>query len=126
MSGLKNIDATLRLHRRFHSRGLRNFRDVAVWLPPGYGLLRRRHPVIYFQDGQNIFASATAFPGHTWHAGTRATELIRAHRINAPIMVGIYHTGLNRMNEYAPTPAEYSGADGEKCRSTGDGKRYAR
>lgn len=124
--GPKNNADSLRLHRRFHSRGLRNVRDIVVWLPPGYGLMRRRHPVIYFQDGQNIFDPATAFLGKAWHAGERATELIRAHRINAPIMVGIHNTGANRMNEYAPTPAEYSGSDGEKCRSTGDAKRYAR
>jgi len=119
-------DASLRLHRRFYSRGLRNNRDVVVWLPPGYGLMRRRHPVIYFQDGQNIFDPLTAFLGHAWQAGECATGLIRAHRIAAPIMVGVYNTGFNRMNEYAPTPAEFSGWDGEKCRSTGDGKRYAR
>ena len=122
----KNINATLRLHRRFFSRGLRNNRDVVVWLPPGYGLMRRRHPVIYFQDGQNIFDPATAFLGIAWQAGDRATELIRAHQIAAPIMVGVYNTGFNRMNEYAPTPAEFTGWDGEKCRSTGDAKRYAR
>ena len=116
----------LRLHRRFISRGLRNHRDIVVWLPPGYGLARRRHPVVYFQDGQNIFDPLTAFLGHAWHAGDRATELIRAHAIVAPIMVGIYNTGFNRMNEYAPTPAEFSGWDGEKCRSTGDAKRYAK
>ena len=122
----KSSDATLRLHHRFYSRGLRNHRDVVVWLPPGYGLMRRRHPVIYFQDGQNIFDPATAFLGNAWQAGDRATELIRAHQIAAPIMVGVHNTGFNRMNEYAPTPAEFTGWDGEKCRSTGDAKRYAR
>jgi predicted alpha/beta superfamily hydrolase len=116
----------LRLHTRFYSRGLRNRRDVIVWLPPGYGATRRRHPVIYFQDGQNIFDPRTAFLGNAWHAGDRAVELIRARKITAPIMVGVYNTGFNRMNEYAPTPAEFSGWDGEKCRSRGDAKRYAR
>lgn len=118
--------ATLRLHRRFHSRVLRNCRDVVVWLPPGYGLARRRHPVVYFQDGQNIFDPLTAFLGQSWQAGERAAELIRARRITAPIMVGVYNTGFNRMNEYAPTPAEFTGWDGEKCKSKGDAKRYAR
>lgn len=116
----------LRLHRRFFSRGLRNNRDLVVWLPPGYGLARRRHPVVYFQDGQNVFDPSTAFLGRAWHAGDRATELIRAHAIVAPIMVGIYNTGFNRMNEYAPTPAAFTGWDGEACRSTGDAKRYAK
>jgi len=120
-------DSPLRLHRRFRSHGLRSLRDIVVWLPPGYGLIRgRRHPVVYFQDGQNIFDPITAFLGNAWHAGDRATDLIRAHRIAAPIMVGIYNTGFNRMNEYAPTPAEFSGWDGEKCKSTGDAKRYAK
>ena len=55
-------ESPLRLHRRFHSRGLRNNRDIVVWLPPGYGMIRgRRHPVVYFQDGQNIFDPLTAF-----------------------------------------------------------------
>ena len=116
----------LRLHRQFHSRGLRNKRDIVVWLPPGYGLSRRRHPVVYFQDGQNIFDPLMAFLGNAWHAGERATELIGAHRITAPIMVGIYNTGFNRMNEYAPTPSEFSGWDGEPCTSTGEAKRYAK
>ncbi len=116
----------LRLHRSFYSRGLRNRRDVVVWLPPGYGAGRRRHPVVYFQDGQNIFDPLTAFLGNAWHAGQRAVELIDARAIRPPIMVGVYNTGFNRMNEYAPTPAEFSGWDGEPCQSQGGAKRYAR
>ncbi len=118
---------SLRLHPRFHSRILRNCRDVVVWLPPGYAAdPRRRYPVVYFQDGQNIFDPITSFLGQCWHAGDRARALIRAGRIVAPILVGVYNTGFNRMNEYAPTPAEFTGWDGEKCRSQGDAKRYAR
>jgi predicted alpha/beta superfamily hydrolase len=30
------------------------------------------------------------------------------------------------MNEYAPTRGEFTGWDGEKCRSSGDAKRYAK
>ena len=68
----------LRLHRRFLSRGLRNNRDIVVWLPPGYGLIRgRRHPVVYFQDGQNIFDPLTAFLGNAWHAGDRSRGYLR-------------------------------------------------
>lgn len=117
----------LRLHPRFHSRILRNCRDVAVWVPPGYGTdPRRRHPVVYFQDGQNIFDPLTAFLGQAWQAGEAAEQLIRARAIPPPILVGVYNTGFNRMNEYAPSPGEYTGWDGEKCRSRGDGKKYAR
>lgn len=122
----------LRVHRRFHSHGLRNSRDVTVWLPPGYGAplragsARRRHPVVYFQDGQNIFDPATAFLGRAWHAGERARELLRAREIVAPILVGVGNTGDNRINEYTPTRGEFTGLDGEVRRSAGDAKRYAR
>lgn len=116
----------LRLHRRFPSRVLGNQRDIVVWLPPGMDGRRRRHPVIYFQDGQNIFDPLTAFLGNAWHAGRTAAEMIGAGQIDPPIMVGIYNTGFARMNEYAPTRGEFSGWDGEKCRSRGRGRAYAR
>lgn len=119
-------EGTLRLHRRFPSRVLGNQRDVVVWLPPGMDGRRRRHPVVYFQDGQNLFDPLTAFLGQAWHAGRTAAGLIRAGEIAAPIMVGIYNTGFARMNEYAPTRGAFSGWDGEACRSRGLGRRYAR
>ncbi|MDP2138018.1 MAG: alpha/beta hydrolase-fold protein [Candidatus Didemnitutus sp.] len=119
-------EAQLLVHERFLSRGLQGCRDIAVWLPPGYGVSRRRHPVIYFQDGQNIFDPLTAFLGNAWLAGHKATALIQRGAIVPPIMVGIYNTGFNRVNEYTPTRAEFDGWDGEKCTSTGDAKRYAR
>ncbi len=118
-------EGSLRLHRRFHSRGLRNRRDVVVWLPPGYGKTRQGYPVVYFQDGQNIFAPGTAFLGNAWHAGKAAAGLIRTGEIVAPIMVGIYNTGHARMHEYAPTRAEFPGGDGT-TKSRGAAKRYAR
>lgn len=118
--------AQLRKHERFHSPSLRGCRDIVVWLPPGYGDARRRHPVVYFQDGQNIFDPATAFLGHAWRAGEAAEKLIRRRALTPPILVGIYNTGFNRMNEYAPTRGEFDGWNGEKCRSTGDAKRYAK
>lgn len=118
---------SLRLHRRFRSRSLRNHRDIVVWLPPGYGKSRSRHPVIYFQDGQNIFDPRTAFLGNAWHAGTTAAALIRAGDLAAPILVGVYNTGHARMHEYAPTRAKFPGWDGGKpTKSKGLARRYAR
>jgi predicted alpha/beta superfamily hydrolase len=119
-------DGTLRLHRRFRSRVLGNMRDVVVWLPPGIDGRKRRHPVVYFQDGQNIFDPLTAFLGNAWHAGRTAAELMRAGAIVPPIMVGVYNTGFGRMDEYAPTRGEFSGWDGEKCRSRGRARAYAK
>jgi predicted alpha/beta superfamily hydrolase len=119
-------DGTLRLHRRFPSRALGNRRDLVVWLPPGMDGRKRRHPVVYFQDGQNLFDPLTAFLGQTWHAGRTAAALMRAGELAPPIMVGIYNTGFARMDEYAPTRGKFSGWDGEPCRSRGRARRYAR
>ena len=119
-------DGTLRLHRRFPSRVLGNRRDLVVWLPPGMDGRKRRHPVVYFQDGQNLFDPLTAFLGQAWHAGETAAALIRAGEIEPPIMVGIYNTGFARMDEYAPTRGKFSGWDGEPCRSRGLARRYVR
>lgn len=115
----------LRVLARFHSRIFRNSRDVTIWTPPGYGDPRRRHPVIYFQDGQNIFDAKTAFAGVAWNAGEAAEQLVRAREITPPILVGIANTGTNRINEYTPTRAEFD-LNGQKQRSAGDAKRYAR
>lgn len=121
----------LRVHPRFFSRGLRNSRDLVVWLPPGYHATtgvtaRRRHPVVYFQDGQNIFDPATAFLGNAWHAGEAAADLVRRRQIPAPILVGVANTGTSRIDEYTPTPGEYdAGPDGPR-RSRGEARRYAR
>ena len=98
-----------------------------MWLPPGYGKARTRHPVVYFQDGQNIFDPRTAFLGNAWNAGQTAAALIRADEIVAPIMVGISNTGHDRMHEYAPTRAEFPGwAGGKPSKSKGLARRYAR
>lgn len=87
---------------------------------------KRRHPVVYFQDGQNLFDPLTAFLGQAWQAGRTAAALIRTGEIVAPIMVGVYNTGFARMNEYAPTRGKFSGWDGESCRSRGMARRYVR
>ena len=115
----------LRVWQRFHSRLFRNSRDVVVWTPPGYGDPRRRHPVIYFQDGQNIFDPATSFAGECWRAGEAAAHLVAKRAIVPPILVAIGHAGVKRIDEFSPTRAEYD-YEGQKQRAAGDAKRYAR
>ena len=99
---------TLHLHDQFHSAYLSGDRDVIVWLPPGYesGTTARndRYPVFYMHDGQNLFDPDTAFQkGHHWRVGETASELVAAGRVEPLIIVGIYNTGLSRIEEYTPT-----------------------
>jgi len=41
-------------------------RDVWVCLPRDYDASAARYPVLYAQDGQNLFDEATAFGGNEW------------------------------------------------------------
>lgn len=95
-----SVTGTLRRHAAFASRHVLA-RDVTVWLPPGYGSSpRRRYPVVYFHDGQNVFDGATSFlPGQEWRADEAADTLIRSGRIPPCILVGVSNTSA-RMSEY--------------------------
>jgi predicted alpha/beta superfamily hydrolase len=96
----------LRKHERFRSRVLRNYRDIIVYLPPGYDDQPfARFPVLYLHDGQNLFDRATAFAGVDWNVHGAADHLIGIGSVQPLIIVGIYNTGKSRIHEYTPTKA---------------------
>lgn len=96
------VTGELQFHRDMKSKHLKNTRTIAVWLPPGYGNDKdHRYPVFYMHDGQNLFDAATAAFGVEWQADETADRLIRAKKIEAIIIVGIYNTP-NRTDEYTP------------------------
>ncbi|MFY9907201.1 MAG: alpha/beta hydrolase-fold protein [Terriglobales bacterium] len=79
-----------------------NTRLVRVWLPPDYdGCGAAHYPILYLNDGQNLFEAATAFAGVHWQVGETATRLISERRIPPLIIVGIDNT-KNRVQEYIP------------------------
>ncbi len=94
------------LQRNFHSNILKNDRDVIVYLPPQYSAhLHERYAVLYFHDGQNLFDGSTSFiPGQEWRLDETAQALIIAGKIEPLIIVGIYNTGKDRIDEYTPVP----------------------
>jgi predicted alpha/beta superfamily hydrolase len=98
------LAARLEKHEPVVSRFLANTRDLIVYLPPMYHTsLDRRFPVLYMQDGQNLFDPTTSFvPGKYWHMGETADGLIEAGIIEPMIIVGIYNTGEKRIEEYTP------------------------
>ena len=94
----------LRLHE-FRSRIFKNTRFLRVWLPPGYDDAensRRQYPVLYLNDGQNLFESSTAFGGVEWGVDETAERMIRERAIPPMIIAGIDHTGTDRLREYLP------------------------
>jgi predicted alpha/beta superfamily hydrolase len=100
----KSLTGNLRLHQ-FDSRAFRNRRILRVWVPPRYdapGNETRTYPVLYLNDGQNLFDRATAFAGVDWQVGETADRLIRQEVIPPLIVVGIDNTGSDRIKEYLP------------------------
>lgn len=93
--------ATLKVYRQILSPQLRNYRDILVALPPGYSGGVGRHPVIYLQDGQNLFDPATSHAGD-WGLIGVLNGLDPARDREPPILVGIPNLGRRRRYEYSP------------------------
>lgn len=86
----------------FESRFLPHARPVGVHLPPGYDLdSAARYPVLYLQDGQNLFDPATAFGGVPWHCDETADRLVLAGECRPVILVGVGNSP-DRLREYGP------------------------
>lgn len=100
---LESLTGEFRNHCAFRSRFLRDDHDIVVHLPPGYCESRGAYPVLYLQDGQNLFDSSTAFGGQEWYVDETADALIRDNRIEPLIIVGIGNAGPNRIDEYTPS-----------------------
>jgi predicted alpha/beta superfamily hydrolase len=77
-------------------------RTLIVYLPPMYEVEGdRRFPVLYMQDGQNLFDPETSFiKGNYWRMGETADALIQAGEVEPLIIAGIYNAGDRRIDEY--------------------------
>src|ERR1044071_4432803 len=77
-------------------------RQVDVWLPPTYEEATiAAFPVIYLQDGQNLFTPQTSFLGIDWGIDEAMERLSAERRARAAIVVGVWNTPL-RAQEYMP------------------------
>jgi predicted alpha/beta superfamily hydrolase len=99
-----DLKSRLRLHEQFPSTVEEENHDFVVYLPPMYDEQPdRRFPVLYMQDGQNLFDPDTCFSkGNYWRMGETADYLIGTREIEPLIIVGIYNTGEHRIDEYTP------------------------
>lgn len=106
------VTGNLIVTRWIYSPQLNNHRDILVHLPPSYNLSDKRYPVLYMQDGQNLFDRATSYSGE-WEVDETMIALERVMRMEA-IIVGIPNMGADRIHEYSPfvDPA-YGGGRGD-------------
>jgi predicted alpha/beta superfamily hydrolase len=110
----ENGGQRLYVHERFESQFLSSARNILVYVPGGYEEdTEQRYPVLYLHDGQNLFDGRTSHvPGLTWNVHNTADRLIAEGEIQPLIIVGIYNTGVHRINEYTPTrDPVYGGGD---------------
>ncbi|AWH86161.1 alpha-mannosidase [Flavobacterium album] len=90
-----------------HSPQLDVEKKIWVYLPATYQSdIKKKYPVIYMHDAQNLFDRATSFTGE-W----RVDETLDSLKAEV-IVVGIEHGGNRRMAELTPYPnAKYGGGD---------------
>ncbi len=91
---VKIIDSTFQIPQ------LNRTRRLWVYLPRGYASSKNTYPVIYMNDGQNLFNLQTA-PNGEWGVD-EALDSLQAQTKKEAIVVGIDHGGDKRMTEYNP------------------------
>lgn len=106
---------------------------VRVFLPANYYNCDVRYPVLYLQDGQNIFEHASAFGNDTWGVPLSVDTFCEHKNYPGIIVVAIdnasAHGRFARMDEYSPWPRDnqFSLPDWDPAVdfSGGKGERYA-
>jgi predicted alpha/beta superfamily hydrolase len=83
-------------------------KKIWLYLPNEYATSKKKYPVIYMHDAQNLFDSKTAYAGE-WNIDEKLDSL------NAQvIVVGIEHGNEKRLDELTPYKNEkYGGGNGE-------------
>lgn len=98
---------TLHFHDGFSSKFVES-RNVHVWLPPSYRKnSTRRYPVLYANDGQNLFDPKLSTTGLAWGLDETMARLIAKNKVHEAIIVGVWCT-TNRIQEYVPEKAVLS------------------
>ena len=76
--------------------------NVYVWLPPGY-VVSKKYAVLYMNDGQMLFDSASTWNKQSWNLDQSIAMLLNNKNIMDCIVVAVSNTGPSRHSEYFPT-----------------------
>lgn len=103
----------IQLDYNFEIPELNRSRRIWIYLPPDYFTSTNYYPVVYMQDGQNVFDYASSFAGEWDVDGSMQNIISNGH--TAAIVVAIANGEIDRIDEYSawnnPT---YGGGDGDK------------
>jgi predicted alpha/beta superfamily hydrolase len=92
-------------------------RRIWVYTPKSYASSNKTYPVLYMQDGQNLFNEQTASFGE-WGVDEVVDSIVKAGGKEC-IIVGIDHANDKRINEYATCNFETN-----KIKYVSEGKEY--
>jgi predicted alpha/beta superfamily hydrolase len=112
----------------FDSKVYHATRILRVLVPANYFSAhnkQRSYPVLYMQDGQNLFDKVTSFAGE-WQMDETVEHLVGGFRIPPMFVVGIDNGGEKRSSEYLPYPDPHNDKDGVSDEKEVHGKEYAR
>ena len=87
------------LDTAFYMPQLNRHRRVWIYLPESYATSKKKYPVLYMQDGQNVFDNATAAYGE-WGVDEALDSLCRQKA--EVIVVAVDHGAEKRISEYTP------------------------
>ena len=76
-------------------------RNVDIWLPDDY-TSKKKYSVLYMQDGQMLFDSATTWNKQEWGIDETIFKLKKENKIRDFIVVAIWNGGNLRYSEYIP------------------------
>lgn len=87
---------------------LHTTKKIWIYLPKNYNAVKKKYPVIYMHDAQNLFDAKTSFVGE-WNLDEKLDSL------NAQvIVVGIEHGNEKRIDELTPYKnAKYGGGNAD-------------
>jgi len=94
--------------------GLDRERTIRIYLPPGYDAAKKRYPVLYMHDGQNLFDATTSYSGE-WGVDETLNELAKSRGLEL-IVVGIDNGAELRIHELNPWDNDEFGK--------GEGRQY--
>ncbi|MFC0771587.1 alpha/beta hydrolase-fold protein [Terrimonas alba] len=99
---------------------LKRTRRIWIYLPGCYNSCSKRFPVIYMQDGQNVFDDATSYSGE-WGVDEYLDS--PGMSANECIVVAI-DNGTSRVNEYSPYDFNLDGLGTLSTSNKGEGNAY--
>ncbi|HVT85656.1 MAG TPA: alpha/beta hydrolase-fold protein [Chitinophagaceae bacterium] len=93
-------------------------RRVWIYLPDGYAFSKRRYPVLYMHDGQNVFDDATSYSGE-WGVDECLDTMTKKC-----IVVAVDNGQDKRLNEYCPYDFSLTGIAANSSSNKGEGNQY--